>query len=1358
MKGVCITLIAVLLIGSSQQTKTKDKECWTPWFDRDNPSATGDWETLIDLHKENPGKICGNPLKIQVQTIAGDSMTSTGDRILQADTTTGFICRNEDQKCGKCEDYRVRFQCPESFCKAGPRCWTSWFNRDNPSEDGDQETLIELWKEYPGKICTNPLNIEVQTTSGDSMASTGDTIARADTAVGFVCKNKDQKDGKCKDYHVRFQCFKSFCDKAPKCWTQWFDRDNPSAKGDWETLEDLRKEYPGKICDNPIHIHVQTVDGGHMTLTGDKIHKADTTTGFICRNEDQKKGKCKDYRVQFMCPLSFCMEGPKCWTQWFDRDNPSATGDWETLKDLRKEYPGKICKNPVNILVQTTAGDTMDSTGNKIHIADTTTGFVCRNEDQKKGKCKDYRVQFQCPERFCKAAPKCWTQWFDRDNPSAKGDWETLKDLRKENPGKICKNPVNIHVQTIAGGTMASTGDKIHIADTSTGFVCRNEDQTGGNCKDYRVQFECPASFCKPAPKCWTQWFDRDNPSATGDWETLKDLRKENPGKICGKPLKIQVQTTAGGTMASTGDKIHIADTSTGFVCRNKDQKKGNCKDYRVRFQCPKMFCKPAPKCWTPWFDRDNPSATGDWETLKDLRKENPGKICGKPLKIQVQTTAGGTMASTGDKIHIADTSTGFVCRNKDQKKGNCKDYRVRFQCPKMFCKPAPKCWTPWFDRDNPSATGDWETLKDLRKENPGKICGNPLKIQVRTTAGGTMASTGDKIHIADTSTGFVCRNKDQTGGNCKDYRVRFQCPARFCKPAPKCWTPWFDRDNPSATGDWETLKDLRKENPGKICGNPLKIQVRTTAGGTMASTGDKIHKADTSTGFVCRNKDQTGGNCKDYRVRFQCPARFCKPAPKCWTPWFDRDNPSATGDWETLKDLRKENPGKICGNPLKIQVRTTAGGTMASTGDKIHKADTTTGFVCRNKDQTGGNCKDYRVRFQCPARFCKPGPKCWTPWFDRDNPSGSGDWETLKDLWKEYPGKICNSPFDIQVQTTSGDSMASTGDTIARVDTSTGFVCKNKDQKDGKCKDYRVRFQCPKSFCDKAPKCWTQWFDRDNPSATGDWETLKDLRKEYPGKICDNPIHIHVQTVDGGHMASTGDKIYKADTSTGFVCENKDQADGKCEDYRVRFQCPSSFCPMGPRCWTPWFDRDNPSGTGDWETLEYLRGENPGKICHNPLQIDVQTKFGGSMDSTGDVITVADTESGFICKNSDQKCGKCKDYRVRFQCSGNFCTQRVCWTKWFDRDNPSGKGDFEYLPYLRKAYPKEICKVPLYIDVVTTDTNMPFIATGQISSVFSPTQGFACRNTEQKGGMCLDYKVRFGCPCTCEGIIQHRE
>ncbi|XP_059212884.1 cartilage intermediate layer protein 2-like [Centropristis striata] len=150
--------------------------------------------------------------------------------------------------------------------------------------------------------------------------------------------------------------------------------------------------------------------------------------------------------------------------------------------------------------------------------------------------------------------------------------------------------------------------------------------------------------------RCWTQWFDRDNPSGTGDWETLSSLLKANPGKICTQPIGVEAKTLSGLTAAAAGDVIFKSDTTSGFVCRNKDQpKKKWCNDYRVRFNCPPSFCNPG--CWTQWFDRDNPSGTGDWETLSSLLKANPGKICTQPIGVEAKTLSGLTAAAAGDVI-----------------------------------------------------------------------------------------------------------------------------------------------------------------------------------------------------------------------------------------------------------------------------------------------------------------------------------------------------------------------------------------------------------------------------------------------------------------------------------------------------------------------------------------------------------------------------------------------------------------------------------------------------------------------------------------------------------------------------------
>lgn len=56
------------------------------------------------------------------------------------------------------------------------QCWTDWFNDDDPSIDGDSETLTDLLTAHPDQICLEPIEIQVRTESGENMESTGDVI------------------------------------------------------------------------------------------------------------------------------------------------------------------------------------------------------------------------------------------------------------------------------------------------------------------------------------------------------------------------------------------------------------------------------------------------------------------------------------------------------------------------------------------------------------------------------------------------------------------------------------------------------------------------------------------------------------------------------------------------------------------------------------------------------------------------------------------------------------------------------------------------------------------------------------------------------------------------------------------------------------------------------------------------------------------------------------------------------------------------------------------------------------------------------------------------------------------------------
>merc|ERR1712202_91009 len=179
--------------------------------------------------------------------------------------------------------------------------------------------------------------------------------------VGLRCVNAEQKplSNTCKDFKVRFRCAKEV--KADYSWTQWFDRDDPSATEDHETLEWIKKENPGKVpCKVPVAIEAKLVDGRDYRESGNIITMS-PTVGLRCVNAEQKplSNTCKDFKVRFLCKAdsqTFHTQqvshntAENGWTQWFDRDDPDGTEDHETLERIKKENPGKVpCKVPVAI-------------------------------------------------------------------------------------------------------------------------------------------------------------------------------------------------------------------------------------------------------------------------------------------------------------------------------------------------------------------------------------------------------------------------------------------------------------------------------------------------------------------------------------------------------------------------------------------------------------------------------------------------------------------------------------------------------------------------------------------------------------------------------------------------------------------------------------------------------------------------------------------------------------------------------------------------------------------------------------------------------------------------------------------------
>lgn len=55
----------------------------------------------------------------------------------------------------------------------------------------------------------------------------------------------------------------------------------------------------------------------------------------------------------------------------------------------------------------------------------------------------------------------------------------------------------------------------------------------------------------------------------------------------------------------------------------------------------------------------------------------------------------------------------------------------------------------------------------------------------------------------------------------------------------------------------------------------------------------------------------------------------------------------------------------------------------------------------------------------------------CRTQWFDMDDPTGRGDYETFQQLLVAFPGAVCSQPMAIEAMTTSGVPALQTEDTF---------------------------------------------------------------------------------------------------------------------------------------------------------------------------------------------------------------------------------------------------------------------------------------------------------------------------------------
>ncbi|XP_044308229.1 uncharacterized protein LOC123034708 [Varanus komodoensis] len=703
-----------------------------------------------------------------------------------------------------------------------------------------------------------------------------------------------------------------------------------------------------------------------------------------------------------------------------------------------------------------------------------------------------------------------------------------------------------------------------------------------------------PLSLCE----CKTRWFNRDSPSGVGDYELLSYLRDANPEAICPEPTAIEVQTVDGVPASKTGQTFFLNSAALGFVCLNTQQGKGErCHNYQVRFSCPPSFCSPTQ---TPQSEPEQTTCAESQEGAPSPQapispKATPPPAQTPPPKPEETTSAESRKGGPTPQVPAGPETTLPPVQTRQP---GLEETTIRKGAPTPQAQERPE--TTLSQPQTPQPEPETTTAQKGGMKAESKGSKEVLFWHLQT------AAVAPSTHIHPR-----CDLNLTSSPSPQDPPPRPPLDQRQPSPQPRRLTPSQKRP------------PLRREDPH-----------------LRAQSGQK--QPSPQRGPPSLNQKRPPRRREDPRLR--SPSGQRQPSPErghpnpSWRrPPLRREDPLLRLQWDRRPpspqprrlSLSRKRP------PLRREVPVGPETTFPPVQTPQPEPQETT---CA-EDQKGGPTPQPQVRPETTF------PAAWTPQPEPEETTSA-----------EGPKGVPTPQASVRPETTL--PLAQTLQPGPELTTSA-------DSQKG--------------------VCWTRWFDQDNPEGTGDLELLEDIVDNHLDETCSQPMGIEVQTLDGTPASKTGQQFSVNDAILGFACINAFQEKGqRCHDYRVRFTCPPSFCcgqvqtrkeptiivstdsvpvqttlktPI-PVCKTKWINRDNPKETGDIELLYYIRKNYPSAVCKRPIAIEVQTVDGIPADQTGQQFYRNDVVHGFACVNAHQGKGvSCRDYKVRFTCTGSFCT-----------------------------------------------------------------------------------------------------
>jgi N-acetylneuraminic acid mutarotase len=216
---------------------------------------------------------------------------------------------------------------------------------------------------------------------------------------------------------------------------------------------------------------------------------------------------------------------------------------------------------------------------------------------------------------------------------------------------------------------------------------------------------------------------------------------------------------------------------------------------------------------------------------------------------------------------------------------------------------------------------------------------------------------------------------------------------------------------------------------------------------------------------------------------------------------------------------------------------------------------------------------------------------------------------------------------------------------------------------------------------------------------------------------------------VMGGYFYSSTELYSPTDFNLGSVLGNNVAQNSSCGATNVVTPiCSSSAAPEVSYTWTAPYEGAFTFTTAgsSFDTILQIVDDSTGTImgCNDDASATVQSSLTAPLLAGQRITIIVDGYSAH-----------CGNYVL------NILPPPCMWTQWYDRDNPSGVGDYE----LRVDQTPAVCAAPLAVECKTL-SDMDWTQTGE-TLLCTPSDGFSCANSSQSDGACQDYKVRFCCP-----------